>query len=167
MWTPFGRAAAKDAWIPWSFIGFFAVVLVANAIMMFVAFTTWTGIGQENANSYQQGLSYNDRLAEVAAQEALGWHAEIRFEPLEGERGRLVLALEDRFGNPLESAAVAAVLARPTDASQDFAVALHDVGIGRYGADVEFPGAGQWDVRLVAEHADGTYRATGRVYVRP
>jgi nitrogen fixation protein FixH len=167
MWTPFGRAERKDAWIPWSFIGFFAVVLLVNGIMIFVAFDTWTGIGQENANSYQQGLAYNDRLAEVAAQEALGWQAELSFEELAGRQGRLELALADRNGNPLEGAAVAATLARPTNAASDFALPLSDAGIGRYGADIDFPAAGQWDVRIVAEHGDGTYRITGRVYLSP
>jgi nitrogen fixation protein FixH len=167
MWTPFGRAEGKDAWIPWAFVGFFAVVLLVNGIMIFVAFDSWTGIGRENANSYQQGLSYNDRLAAVEAQEALGWQADLGFEELADGRGRLVLALADRRGNPLEGATVAATLARPTDAAGDFVVALGDVGIGRYGADIAFPARGQWDVRVLAEHPRGVYRLSGRVFLSP
>ena len=143
------------------------VVLVVNSIMMFVAFTTWTGIGEENANSYQQGLTFNDRLAEVDAQRAQGWQGQLDFTDLSGQRGRLELSLEDRFGNPLERAVVVAAVTRPTNAAEDFAAELRHVGTGRYGVDIAFPGAGQWDVRLVAEHPEGSYRLTDRVYVRP
>ena len=167
MWTPFGRADRRDAWIPWAFVGFFLVVLVVNAIMMVVAFSTWTGIGEESANSYQQGLTYNDRLAEVAAQQARGWQADLGFTDLPGVRGRLELTLQDSFGNPLERAIVVAALARPTNAAEDFTAELGDIGVGRYGADIVFPDAGQWDVRVLAEHPDGSYRLTSRLYVRP
>ena len=58
------RRTGRDTWIPWAFVGFFLVVFAVNGAMMTIAFKTWTGLDTENA--YQEGLAYNDRLAEVA-----------------------------------------------------------------------------------------------------
>jgi nitrogen fixation protein FixH len=157
------RRTGRDTWIPWAFVGFFLVVFAVNGAMMTIAFKTWTGLDTENA--YQEGLAYNDRLAERRAQQALRWQAGFAFTASGPRQGEIALTLADADGNPLSRAAVTAALVRPTQAGHDITVTLDHQGDGRYAADVALPLAGQWDVRLLADHARGTYRLHERILV--
>jgi nitrogen fixation protein FixH len=158
--------SGRDRWIPWAFVALFCVVLIPNGVLIWVAFASWTGVDAENTRSYERGLNYNDRLAEVAAQRALGWASEFAYERLGPERARLDFALSNAEGEPLRAAAVVADVVRPTHQGHDFAVALPPVGPGTYAAEVAFPLPGQWEVRLEARHPDGTYRRTERIFLR-
>ena len=155
----------RSRWIPFAFVGFFAVVLATNAVMIWLAFASWTGLETESA--YQKGLAYNDTLSAARAQAALGWQVEIAFT--EPAVGRLEIALElaDRHGNPLERATVEAALLRPTHAGHDLTVALERRLGGLYAAEVAPPLAGQWDVDLTIEAAGEVWRGTRRVFLRP
>lgn len=160
------RRVSNDQWIPWSFVAFFGVVVLVNGIMIYVAFSTWTGISDENANSYRQGLTYNDRLAEAEAQHALGWRADASFDSIGLGAGQLRFHLTDDNGTPLTGADVAATILRPTHPGHDFATSMPaGDALGTYSADITFPLPGQWDIRIVAEHPNGTYRLSSRVFV--
>lgn len=163
------RPFRGDSWIPWAFVGFFLVVVLVNGIMIWLAFATWTGISGENSNSYRQGLAYNERLAEVRAQQALGWQAAVAFASGEAgtNSGRLTVDLSGADAAPLAGARVTAELLRPTHPGHDFAVPLLPSGDGgAYRANIAFPLPGQWDLRVTATHPDGTYRLTDRLFVR-
>jgi nitrogen fixation protein FixH len=154
----------RSRWIPYAFVGFFLVVMAPNAVMIWFAFTSWTGLTAEH--SYQQGLAYNDTLAAARAQAALGWQVEIAFaEPAAGRLG-MELALADRYGNPLENAVVSAALVRPTQEGYDTTVALERRLANHYGAEVVLPLAGQWDARFTVEVGDAVWRGTRRVFLR-
>jgi nitrogen fixation protein FixH len=155
----------RSQWIPFAFVGFFVVVLATNAVMMWLAFTTWTGLETENA--YQKGLAYNHTLAEARAQAALGWQVETGFVEQEGGRLGIELALADRYGTPLENAVVSARLVRPTSEGHDLPVALERHLGNRYGAEVALPLAGQWEAQLTVEAAGGVWRGARRVFLRP
>ena len=159
-------AERKSAWIPWVFVAFFGVVLVANSIMLYVAFSTWTGIGEENRSAYARGLAYNERLAAVEEQRALGWQVGYGFDATAPGRGTLWMTLADAHGNLIGDADVTARVARPTNAAEDFATVLRHAGPGLYAVEVDFPLAGRWDVWLAAEHDQGTYRLTREIRVR-
>ncbi len=154
----------RSWWIPWAFVGFFVVVFGANGIMVFFAFDSWTGITTEDA--YIKGLDYNEQIADARAQQALGWQGELGFVPNGPQNGLLELKLKDRYGTAISEAVVTAVFVRPTHAGHDLEVALEDAGGGRYAAEVALPLAGQWDVRLRAEHERGGYRLERRILVR-
>ena len=91
-------------------------------------------------------------LAGGCGQEGPPFHTDFRFAPtppLE-EENRLVLALEDDEGHPLEGADVH-VVAYPADGeAADASWEMEDQGEGRYIADpLDFPAPGEW--RVVAE----------------
>jgi len=158
--------ARRSLWIPWLFVAFFGIVVAANATMITVAVTTFTGIGAENQHSYQQGLAYNDTIAAVAAQKALGWDVDLTFDPSGGRRGVLDLSMMDAHGGWIDQAAVSVQLRRPTEAAADFSASLPYVRDGHYRATLDFPLPGIWDVHIDAEDARGTYRLTQRVFVK-
>lgn len=159
------RTRSRGWWIPWSFVGLFAVMLIANGAMTYYAFDSWTGI--ETRDSYVKGLAYNDRLAEAEAQAAQGWKTKLDYAAADGQSGRLTFLLTDRDGVALNAAAVSATLVRPTHEGHDFTVELTSRGDGLYSADVAFPLPGQWDVRLDATHRSGIFRARKRILVQP
>jgi nitrogen fixation protein FixH len=161
----FARPRSRDWWIPWSFVAFFGVMLVANGALIYFALESWTGI--ETRDAYTKGLAYNDRLAEAQAQAAEGWHTALNFEPRGGQAGRLAFQLTDRNGVALNAAEVVARVVRPTSEGHDFAVELPSLGEGRYAADVDFPLPGQWEIRLEATHPSGSFRLHKRIRVRP
>lgn len=157
--------ARRSLWIPWLFVVFFGIVVAANATMIAVALSTFTGIGAENRRSYQQGLHYNDTLAAVEAQKALGWEVDLAFDARGDRRAVLDLVMADGHGSLIDAAVVNAQIRRPTLAAADFEVALPYVRAGHYRAEVVFPLPGIWDVHVTATDQRGTYRLTRRVFV--
>lgn len=158
--------ARRSRWIPWAFVAFFAVVLAVNGVMIFFAFSTWTGLEAESA--YRHGLEYNRALERARAQEALGWQVDLAFEQgLPKDRGILTLNLEDANGNLIQNALVRARLARPTHEGHDFEVeVLHTWG-GTYRREITFPLRGLWDIEVDVEAPSGTYRLEERVFLAP
>lgn len=159
------KCVNRDWWIPWSFVAFFGVVLLANGAMIFFAFESWTGVGTSEA--YKKGLAYNEQIAAAEAQAEQGWHAALDYAPEDGLTGRLSLSLSDRHETPLNDALVTVELVRPTQEGHDFTVELAPEGAGRYATSFDFPLAGLWEARLTAEHARGSHRLTARLMVRP
>ena len=154
----------RDRWIPLSFFGMFACILVANGALVYYALNTWTGLGTDDA--YVKGLAYNETLAASEAQAKQGWQAELDYRANAPLAGRLTLDLKDRHGTAIENAEVTALIVRPTHEGHDFPAALGQNGEGRYAADLNFPLAGLWEIRLEVVHERGTHSLAKRLMVR-
>jgi nitrogen fixation protein FixH len=155
----------RSRWIPYAFVAFFGVVLLANGAMIWIAFATWTGLETESA--YQKGLAYNRVLDQAEAQAALGWRVDLAFAQADARALAVKLALADRHGNLIENARISTTFFRPTHEGHDRIAAIaHRYG-GEYEARVELPLAGQWEVHLSIERASEVWRETRRVYLRP
>jgi nitrogen fixation protein FixH len=140
-------------------IGFFAVVVGANAVLAVVAAGSWTGLVARNG--YVESQRYNEVLADARGQQRLGWRGE-----LEAGAGGLVFKISDSTGRPLPGLAVAASLGRPTNEAEDRAVELDDRGGGLYAADGGLA-AGAWNVEVTARDGAGRrYRRIFRLWVR-
>jgi nitrogen fixation protein FixH len=157
--------APRDRWIPWAFVAFFGVVLLANGAMIWIAFATWTGLETEGA--YEKGLAYSRTIEQAEAQAALGWRVGLALAQPAARTLSIGLTLVDRYGDLIENADVDAALVRPTHGGHDRAVSVpHRYG-GEYETEVELPLAGQWDVRVRIEAAGEVWRENRRVYVKP
>jgi len=149
----------------WGLLGFFGFVLAANAVFIYLAVDTFTGLSTENA--YQRGISYNQTLEARAAQRELGWGAELRFEQESGRRGTLSVEMRDRAGRPLDDLQVSGQVVRPTHAGYDRDVVLGRSGPGEYATTLELPLHGQWDVRLIAEARGGArFQMERRIWLK-
>ena len=158
-------APGRSRWIPYAFVAFFGVVLLANGAMIWLAFATWTGLETEGA--YQKGLAYNRVLLDAQAQASLGWDVDLEFVQQAERTLAIQLALADRHGDLIEEASVSAAFVRPTHEGHDQVVTIpHRYG-GAYQAEVALPLSGQWDVQLTIEAAGELWRTTRRIYVRP
>lgn len=158
------RLFAGDRWIPLCFVGFFGVVLAANAVLVVLAVTTWTGI--DTPDAYEKGLAYNEVLAAAQAQTRRGWATEVGFASAPRADAILTVTYRDRLGQPLSGGQVRARFVRPSHVGQDFDVRLEEDGPGRYAAVVEHPPPGVWDVRIRADLPGGRHVLTERVFAR-
>jgi nitrogen fixation protein FixH len=145
-------ATRKSLWIPYTFVAFFGVVFAVNGVMVYFAATTFTGVDERAL--YKRGTSYNAILAAARDQAALGWTVDLQHAPIAASVGRLRLAVADSLGQPVSGADVTARIRRPTDASLDFAATMDADGAGGYVAEVAWPAAGLWDVKVTV-HAEG------------
>ena len=150
-------------WGPWVFFAMFAVVVAANGIMMFFAFTSWTGL--ETLGAYDKGVAYNKTLEAARAQQALGWQVESEVLSNGAQGVRIEVALRDSQGAPVTPDRVRVRLIRPTHSGSDTTVTLAKRGAGRYGAELVLPLLGQWDLLILAEHPGGIYQARRRVVI--
>lgn len=156
-------ASGFGHWAPWAFVAFFAVVFAANGIMLFFALDSWTGLSTEDA--FQQGLAYNEKIAERDRQAALGW--QVSFDATPDRAGHVVfdLQVDDERGVPVTAASVAVSLTRPTHEGYDLAAILSHLGRGHYAGEVDLPLSGQWQVELVIDEPRGPYRQSARLVV--
>ena len=134
-------------------LAFFGVVAAANAVFIYLAIDSFTGLSTDNP--YQRGVAYNETLEARSAQRALGWRAEVAFEEASYGRGVLHATLRDRNGVPLEDLQVKGQVRRPTHSGYDQDVVLARAADGVYAVELALPLRGQWDVRLTAEARDG------------
>lgn len=151
---------SRDKFIPWYFVGFFAVLFVMDGIFVFLATSTHTGVVTEQA--YQKGLNYNETVAASADQAALGWSGTIRYS----DTGALEFKLDGQTGEPLTGAQVVAEFFRPTHNGSDFSIPLQELQAGHYAAAVKFPLEGQWDVRVFVTWNQQQYQQGERLIIR-
>lgn len=133
-------------------VGFFAVVVGVNVLMARNASATFGGVVVEN--SYVASQHYNRWLDEAAAEQALGWKAEMN----RGGDGHVVLALSGPRSAP---EAVTAVARHPLGKQPDRA--LHFVPTATGLASAEPLPTGRWRVRLEVRAEGKLWRTEGDV----
>ncbi len=146
---------------------FFGVMFIVNGIFTYFAVTTFNGLVAEG--SYRKGLEYDDRLAEEARQDRLGWNADLQFA---GRGGQLRFTLEGADGQPVSGRLVRVRVGRPATDKFDRTVVLSETSPGIYTQDVSLPGAGNWLASLeVLEGYDEAkpvvYRMKKRLWLKP
>lgn len=149
-------------------LAFFAVIIVADAIMIYKAVSTFGGL--DNANAYRDGLAYNARIVRAERQSALGWSEDMEILP---DPARLRVSLAGTDGMPPAPARLEAVLGRPATNRSDTPLQLVQVGPGVFEAplsrDLE-PGAWIATVRAFESDATGAepiFQARRRLWIKP
>ena len=126
---------------------FFAVVISVDAVFTVLALRTFPG--QVSVTPYEDGLLYNRRIAQLEAQDRLGWRASAAAEP-----GEVVLEFRDREGRPLRGLAITGRLQRPATEAGRVDLRFVESGPGRYvAASGRISGA--WDLTAEAKGPSG------------
>ena len=154
-------AERHGAYVPWLFVAGFGIIIAVNAIMIWFAVSSFSGL--YSANPREQGLRYNDILARQKVRDALGWKVDVAWQP---SATRMEIDARDAAGQPLMGARVTASLVRPVERRAPIAVVLGPVDIGRYVAHVDLPEHGNWDVDIVIECAGQRYAARRRMFLQ-
>ncbi len=148
----------------WGMLGFFAVIIAVNAVFVYLALNTFTGLSEPDA--YRKGLAYNQNLEEAEKQRALGWKVKVGAELDPGGEARFRIEAADKNDVALNGLRLSGTLRRPTNEGFDRQVEFRAVGDGRYAADLVLPLRGQWDLDLIAEDAAGQrYRQEQRLWL--
>ena len=129
------------------FVAFFGVVIAVDA--GFVIMSVRSFPGQVSVTPYEDGLVYDRKLAQMAAQARLGWRAAAAAEP-----DAVVVELRDRAGVALTGLAVSGKLERPATEAGRLVLRFQETSPGRY---VARPGrlAGAWDLTAIATGGTG------------
>jgi nitrogen fixation protein FixH len=128
-------------------VGFFLVVIGVDATFTVLAVRTFPG--QVSVTPYEDGLLYNRKLAQLAAQEKLGWRAAAAAVP-----GGVAVELRDHAGAPLGGLRVEGVLERPATESGRTTLRFRETAPGLYAAQAAGL-AGTWDLTVTASDAGG------------
>ena len=158
-------ALGRDRWIPWTFVAAFAVIFLANSLLVYFALSTWKGVGIDGA--YERGLAYNDVIAAAERQDATGWRIDVRFASAGvGTRaGTVTMALRDREGLPLAGAVIDGRLVRPLDNSPPLPLDIADRGGGNFEAPIAASMPGQWEFRFAIRRGGEQVEEARRLFV--
>lgn len=129
-------------------LGFFGVIFAVNGVFLYHAITSFPG--EDVKKSYVQGLSYNNILAERAAQAELGWQAEAGLQ-----NANMIVRLQDADGLPISSKFVVGELRRLATNQDDRAIAFEPGMNGEYSSPVGTLASGQWLLRVNVFDAQG------------
>ncbi len=151
-------------WIPWAFAGSLAIVVVVNGALAYFAVSSSTGL--VNDHPFEAGNGYNRVLDAAAAQDALGWHGDVRFTPAGAGKGEITARFTDRDGRPVTGLSVTAHVVRPVESLPAATVALSETAAGRYAADTLLARPGQWEVRLAARRGADLFEIAQRIIVQ-
>lgn len=154
----------RSNWIPWTFVGGFGVIIIANTILAVFALGSFSGIETEHA--YKTGLAYNDVLAAREAQAARGWRHEMAYLPGAGDAGRIEVTFSGADSEALQGLRVVAHIGRPAHEGEDREIVLQAAGGGTYFAPLALPLKGQWQADINASGIGATYHIRERFWVR-
>lgn len=141
-------------------IAFFAVVSLANGILIRAAVTTFGGV--ETASSYQAGLAFTREAAAARAQDALHWQVKASVRPF-AERTLVEIDARDAAGRPLPGLQASVNLSHPADRRADQPVTLSEDVSGHFRGTAA-PIAGQWDVVIeLSRDGERLFRSRNRV----
>ncbi len=146
-----------------SLIGFFAVISIANGIMIHAAVSTFGGV--ETSSSYQAGLAFAREAEAARSQEALHWKVEAKFHVTAGVT-LLDVEVRDASGRPLAGLDARATLTHPTDRRADHDLTLREAPAGHFSATVGTM-HGQRDLVIeLSRDGERLFRSRNRVVLR-
>jgi nitrogen fixation protein FixH len=153
----------NSRWIPAIFFAMFAVIILVNGIMIYLALDSFTGL--QTRNHYREGLAYNQQLEAQQRQEALGWRVETALLEQQGQSGRLRLSVSGPDGSALSIDQARLRFIRPGDPDLDFMQALPVSGRGPYDAEIAWPAPGAWDMKLTLFRGAERYQLNRRLVI--
>lgn len=143
--------------------GFFGVIIGVN--VLFIVLSVKSFSGEDEAQPYLQGISYNRTLAQHQAQAARGWHAQLSAARLPDGQVEVRLAIAGRAGEPQGPDAMSGQLRHPADEERDQALRFRAAGPGLFVADVKGVATGYWDVIARSNVANVPFNAERRLWV--
>ncbi len=125
-------------------VGAFTIIISVNLTLAFFAVRTFPGLEVEN--SYVASQTFD---ADRAAQLALGWSVDARYEP-----GQLTVEFTGEDGGVAAVADLDALVGWATSTRDDVRPEFRQAG-STFTAPVDLK-PGNWNIRLLARAADGT-----------
>jgi nitrogen fixation protein FixH len=140
-------------------LGFFAVVFIANGVMIAQAIRTMPGSDVKSA--YEASQYFNAAIAEARsiAGTGLRGHAQL-------SRSGIVVDLVEKDGKAAVALTLLVHLVHPTDRARDFDVSLSETSPGHYLYETGIP-PGSWHVGIEARRGDAlVFKAENRILLK-
>lgn len=154
-------AQPRSRHIPWLFVGGFGIVITVNAVMVWFAVSSFSGL--YTVKPRERGLHFNEVVAEQQARDILGWKVQTSWRAADN---RLEVMVRDSAGQPLTGARVTVELVRPVEKRVPIAVAMSAVDLGLHAGTVGLPARGNWDADIVIERGGDHYALTKRMFLK-
>ncbi|MDP2358328.1 MAG: FixH family protein [Beijerinckiaceae bacterium] len=122
-------------------LAFFGVIITVNMVMLRLASSTFSGLGDKNA--YVAGISHNKSLAAAREQDNRAWKVDANIRRV--APGRSVVTILRSDGGMAANTDVTVRFQHPSSGSLDRSVSLPSVGANTWRAGLELP-AGVWDI---------------------
>ena len=120
------------------------------------------------ADYYRRALAYDGELAQARANVALGWTLAPPLAPVgAARRARLVVALRDRDGRPVDGATLRVEGFAIARSATVVGAALVSRGGGRYEASLPVAAMGLWELRFAARRGTERFTAEARLDAVP
>jgi len=146
------------------FLGFFGVVVAANAVLVRAATTTFGGV--ETASAYKAGLAFNREIAAARAQEARHWTVDANLARASADDATLSVTVRGRDGTAPPAITLVARLAHPADARRDKPVVVREIAPGVFSGTIQTD-RGQWDLSIeISRDDERLFRSKSRVTLR-
>jgi nitrogen fixation protein FixH len=144
-------------------LAFFAIVSIANGIMIREAISTFGGV--ETGSAYQAGQAFERDLDAARAQERLHWQVKAN---LRNATGKTLIEIEvrDASGRPVAGLAATAQLHHPASRRNDQALTVSERIPGHFSGIGE-PVVGQWDLLIeLSRDNKRLFRSRNRVVLQ-
>ena len=146
------------------FLGFFAVVLAVNGVLVQAATSTFRGL--ETGSSYKAGLMFKQDVESAERQDTLHWQVDGKLARARSGQAVLEISARDPQGVALGGLTAQARLAHPADARLDHAFFLNRTGAGAFHGEAPAP-PGQWELIVDLYRGDDRlFRSRSRVTLR-
>ena len=122
-------------------LSFFGVIITVNMVMLRLASSTFSGLGDKNA--YVAGISHNKSLAAAREQDNRAWKVDANLRRV--APGRSVVSIVRSDGGVAANTDVTVRFQHPSSGSLDRVVALPPVSANTWRAALDLP-AGVWDI---------------------
>jgi nitrogen fixation protein FixH len=145
-------------------VGFFAVVVGVNAVMIHEAISTFGGL--ETESSYRAGRLFEREVELAKVQDAQHWKVEAKVATAGDGNRMLDIGAYDAAGLPLAGVEASARFERPTDRRLDLPVGLSEEAPGRFRGSAKIS-SGQWDLVIeLSRGGERLFRSRNRVVLR-
>ncbi|MDX8405411.1 MAG: FixH family protein [Mariprofundus sp.] len=164
----FSEQVKKDLKSPWlrGILAVVGVTLVVN-----IGFISYAFIFPPNLvvkDYYERGKTYfhDEQLRKESLPTAWRLQLLLPARMIVNQAASCRLYVMDHQGNPVQSGKVVLSAYRPSDASQDFTVALPLTDIGTFSATLSFPLPGHWDVIARIDAGEQQFDTAQRIFVQ-
>ncbi|MGB0682698.1 MAG: FixH family protein [Magnetovibrionaceae bacterium] len=162
--TAGSKRRADGWWYPYIYVVGMVVVIAVNALMIYFATSTFTGLTHDDY--YRRGAEFNKTLAEREAMAALGWRVNIDLQAAPvGNPSRLQALFLDVSDAGVSGLTVEALILRPTHKGHDANITFRETDAGRYVAEHAFPLPGQWEIRMQATRGEDKFAIVRRLEI--
>lgn len=149
------------------FAGFFGLIFISNAVMMYLAVSTFPGL--ETNASYKASRNYNQQIDAARLQRDLGWSTRIETRATAGGDHVIRIAYKDDQDRPVDLLSLEGILKRRVHRQDDITLLFERIDNGTYQANISGENrSGNWSLSISAESQTGhVHRTERKVYLAP